>query len=139
MADSGVQNSWALSIVGDVLPPSKIRQRSREVTTHDQVTISIPPFNGRYNPSFYIEWEFEINDIFVSHNFSERKKIQTVISAFSDFASIWWNEYCRLNSERIPTTWKTLKHALRQRFVPAYYTRDMVKKLKKLSQGSYTV
>jgi hypothetical protein len=55
MADSGVQNSWALSIVGDVPPPSKIRQRPREVTTHDQVTISIPPFNGRYNPGFYIE------------------------------------------------------------------------------------
>jgi hypothetical protein len=76
MADSGVQNSWALSIVRDVPPPSKIRQRLREVTTHDQVTISISPFNGCYNPGFYIEWEFEINDIFVSHNFFERKKIK---------------------------------------------------------------
>jgi hypothetical protein len=139
MAGSGVRSSWAASIIGDVPPPSKIQQRPREVPTHDQVIVSMPPFNGRYNPGFYIEWEFEINDIFVSHHFSERKKIQTTISAFTDFVSIWWNEYCRLNPKCIPSTWRELKLAMRHRFVPAYYTRDMVKKLQNLHQGSDTV
>jgi hypothetical protein len=120
MAGSGGRISWASAIVGDVPPPSKTQQRPREVPTYDQVIASIPPFNGHYNPGFYIEWEFEINDIFVSHNFSERKKIQTIISAFTDFASIWWNEYCRLNPKLIPTSWQDLKLAMRHRFVPPY-------------------
>jgi hypothetical protein len=103
MAGSGLWISWALTIVGDVPPHSKVQHRPREVQTHDQVIVSMPPFNGHYNPSFYIEWEFEINDIFISHNFSERKKVKAAISTFTGFASMWWNEYCRLNPELIPT------------------------------------
>jgi hypothetical protein len=139
MAGSRVRSSWVASIIGDVPPPSKIQQRPREVPAHDHVIVSMPPFNGRYNPGFYIEWEFEINDIFVSHHFSERKKIQTTISKFTDFASMWWSEYCRLYPDYIPTTWHDLKLAMRHRFFPPYYTRDMIKKLQNLTQGSYTV
>ena len=139
MAASGVRISWASTMVSDVPPPSKLQQRLRTVKTHDQVTVSMPPFNGRYDPAFYIEWEFEINDIFVSHNFSERKRIQTAISTFTDFASLWWNEYCRSYPDYIPTTWNDLKLAMRYRFVPSRYTRDMVKKLQNLNQGSYTI
>jgi hypothetical protein len=97
----------------------------------------MPPFHGRYDPAFYIEWEFEINDIFVSHNFSERKRIQTATSTFTDFASLWWNEYCRSYPAYIPNTWHDLKLAMRYRFVPSRYTCDMVKKLQNLNQGSY--
>ena len=93
MAGSGVRSSWSSSIVGDVPPPIKPRRPPREVQAHDQVTVSMPPFNGRYKPDLYIEWEFELNAIFVSHKFSERKKIKTAISTFTDFASIWWNDY----------------------------------------------
>jgi hypothetical protein len=88
MADFGVRSSWASSIVGDVPPPSKIRQRPREVKTNNQVTIFMPSFNGRYNPGLYIDWEFELSDIFVSHNFSETKKLEAAISKFTDFASM---------------------------------------------------
>jgi hypothetical protein len=128
MAASGVRISWASTMVSDVSPPSKLQQRPRKVT-HDQVTVSMPPFHGRYDPAFYIEWEFEINDIFVSHNFSERKRIKSATSTFTDFASLWWNEYCRSYPAYIPTTWHDLKLAMRYRFVPSRYTRDMVKKL----------
>ena len=66
-------NSWALSIAGDVPPPLQIPQPSREVhkhpNAHDQVNVSIPPFNGRFKPALYIEWEFDIKNIFASHNF----------------------------------------------------------------------
>lgn len=139
MVASGVRISWASTIVSDVQPPNKLQQRPRKVKTHDQVTVSMPPFHGRYDPAFYIEWEFEINDIFVSHNFSERKRIQTAITTFTDFASLWWNEYCRSYPDYIPTTWNDLKLAMRYRFVPSRYTRDMVKKLQNLNQGSYTL
>jgi hypothetical protein len=80
-----------------------------------------------------------MSDIFVSHNFSKTKKLEAAISKFTDFASMWWSEYYRLYPDYIPTTWRELKLAMRHRFVPAYYTRDMVKKLNKLSQGNYTI
>ena len=43
---------------GDVPPPLQIPQPSREVhkhpNAHDQVNVSIPPFNGRFKPALYI-------------------------------------------------------------------------------------
>jgi hypothetical protein len=143
MAGSGVRSSWAASIVGDFPPPTTTQQSLQKVNTHkhahDQVIVSIPHFHGRLRPDLYIEWEFEINDIFVSHNFLEHKKVKTAISAFKDFASIWWNEYCSLYPDYIPNTWNDLKLAMRYRFVPSYYTRDKVRKLQNLKQGTKTV
>jgi hypothetical protein len=55
MAGSGVRISWAATIVGDVPPSRKLQQRPREVKTDDKVTVSVPLFNGRYNPNFYIK------------------------------------------------------------------------------------
>ena len=99
MTASGVRSSWVASIVGDLPPPTNKQEPSREVqthkTAHDQVIVFMPPFAGRYKPDKYIEWEFELNAIFVTHNFSECEKVKTAISTFTDFASIWWNEYFR--------------------------------------------
>ena len=136
-------NSWALSIAGDVPPPLQIPQPSREAhkhpNAHDQVNVSIPPFNGRFKPALYIEWEFDIKNIFASHNFDEHKKVKFAVGSFTGYALVWWSEYCRLHPDYIPTTWDDLKLAMRHTFVPAYYTRDMIKKLQHLKQGSETV
>ena len=143
MTRSGVRSSWVASIVGDLPPPTNKQEPSREVkmhkNAHDQVIVSMPPFAGCYKPDKYIEWEFEINAIFVAHDFSERNKVKTAISTFTGIASIWWNEYCRSYPDYIPTTWHDLKLAMRYRFVPSYYTRDMVKKLQNLKQGNKSV
>ena len=73
-------NSWGLSIVGDFPPPKKIQKASQEEqqhqNAHNQVTVSMPQFNGRFRPALYIEWELDINNIFASHNFDERKKLR---------------------------------------------------------------
>ncbi len=136
-------SSWALSIAGDMPPPKPIPQPSREVHKHqnanDQVNVSIPSFNGRFRPGLYIEWEFDINNIFASHNFDERQKVKVVVGSLTGYALVWWSEYCRLHPDYIPTTWDDLKLAMRHTFVPAYYTRDMIKKLQHLKQGSDTV
>ena len=96
-------NSWALSIAGDVPPPLQIPQPSREVHKHpnarDQVNVSIPPFNGRFKPALYIEWEFDIKNIFASHNFNEHKKVKVAVGSFTGYALVWWSEYCRLHPE----------------------------------------
>ena len=81
MAGSEVVSSWASSIVGDLPPPKKIQQLPQEEqqhqNAHNQVNVSMPPFTGRFKPDLYIEWEFEINAIFASHNFSERRKLRS--------------------------------------------------------------
>jgi hypothetical protein len=51
---------------------------------------------------------------------------------FTDFASIWWSEHCRVNHANIPTTWLGSKHAMHTRFVPPHYQRDLLKKLARL-------
>ena len=103
----------ALSIVGDVPPPLQIPQPSQEVHKHpnanDQVNVYIPPFNGRFRPALYIEWEFDIKNIFASHNFDEHKKVKVAVGSFIGYAFVWWSEYCRLHPDYIPTTWDDFK------------------------------
>lgn len=139
MTGSRVVNPWASPIVRDVPPKQPLREVHRDPHAHDQVSVSIPSFNGRFRPALYIEWEFEINDIFASHNFAEQKKITVAVGSFTGYASVWWSGCYRLHPDYIPTTWDDLKLAMRHTFVPAYYTRDMIKKLQHLKQGSDTV
>ena len=143
MAGSGVVSSWASSIVGNLTPPKKIQQPSQgqqqHHNAHNQVNVYMPPFTSHIRPDLYIEWEYEINAIFASHNFDERGKFQAVLSTFSSFALVWWSEYCRLNHDFIHTTWDDLKLVMRYRFVDVYYTRGMIKKLQHLKQGTDTV
>jgi hypothetical protein len=140
---AGSRVSWASSIVGNVPPPPKIQPPSQEVqrhqNVHNQVLVSMPPFNGHFKPDLYIEWEFKINAIFASHNFSERKKVKVAVGTFTGFATVWWSEYCRLYLDYVPTTWDDLKLIMRDRFVDVYYTRGMIKKLQHLKQGSDTI
>ena len=100
MVGSGVVSSWASSIVGDLPSPKKTQQPSQEEqqhhNAHNQVNVSMPPFTGRFRPDLYIEREYEINDIFASHDFDDRRKVKSVVSTFSSFALVWWREHCRL-------------------------------------------
>ena len=131
-----------MSIVGDVPyaetssppPPQKLRRPPRKVQTkvcHDP-SVSMPIFEGFLDrPELYLDWELEIDDIFSRH-VREHKQVRAATSTFYDYASTWWDEYCDLYPEYIPTTWKDLKLAIRYKFVPSYYTRNMIRKLKHL-------
>ena len=52
---------------------------------------------------------------------------------------MWWSEYCRLHSDNIPTTWTALKTAMRTRWVPPYYQRELLQKLQRLRQGTNSI
>jgi hypothetical protein len=43
------------------------------------------------------------------------------------------------HSTAIPTTWDQLKAAMRHRFVPSYYARDLLNKMQRFQQGSQSV
>jgi hypothetical protein len=82
---------------------------------------TIPPYNGKYDPAAYIDWELEVEQKFSCHDIPAISQVQTAISVFTDLALFWWHhEY----KQKHPTTWAELKAAMRCRFVPSYYARN---------------
>jgi hypothetical protein len=117
--------------------------RRREVHNNDdafsKIKFKIPPFDGKYDPDAYITWEIAIDQKFACHEFPETTRVRAATSEFTDFASVWWIEYGKKNPNNLPRTWDALKRAMRARFVPSYYARDMINKLQQLRQGAKSV
>jgi hypothetical protein len=86
----------------------------------------IPPFNGKYDPAAYLDWELEVEEKFSCHASSQ---VKAAISEFTDFSLIWWSEYKNKNPIVVPTTWEQLKTAMRHCFVPSYYACDLLNKM----------
>jgi hypothetical protein len=102
-----------------------------------KVKFSIPPFNGSYDAEAYLDWEMTVEQKFSSHLAPEQHHVRQATSEFKDFALIWWNELATLGLQ--PHTWDGLKTAMRQRFIPPSYQRDLRKKLQRLDQGDMSV
>jgi hypothetical protein len=102
-----------------------------------KVKFSIPPFNGLYDVEAYLDWEMTIEQKFSSHLVPEQHHVRQATSEFKDFALIWWNKLATLGLQ--PHTWDGLKTAMRQRFVPPSYQRNLRKKLQYLDQGDMSV
>jgi hypothetical protein len=75
-----------------------------------------------------------IEQKFKSHGVHDCYKVRQATSEFKDFAIIWWTSL-----EVQPLSWKGLKEAMRNRFVPISYQRDLRKKLQRLEQGDMCV
>jgi hypothetical protein len=67
---------------------------------------------------------------FSSHLVPKQHRVRQATSKFKDFALIWWNELATLGLQS--HTRDGLKTAMRQRFVPPSYQRDLRKKLQRL-------
>ena len=78
-----------------------------------------------------------VNQIFDNHHYSEEKKVRVASIEFTEYAIIWWDQLNRVGER--PNTWEAMKHAMRERFMPAYYTRTLHTKLRRLTQGAKTV
>jgi hypothetical protein len=99
----------------------------------------MPIFKGLLaRPDLYLEWELEVDNIFTSQ-FHGHDQVWAAVSTFYDYASTWWDEYCDLYPDYIPSIWHDLKLAMRYNFIPSSYTRKMLCKLQNLKQGSSTV
>ncbi|WVZ58323.1 hypothetical protein U9M48_008604 [Paspalum notatum var. saurae] len=103
----------------------------------NKVKVSIPPFSGKENTDDYFEWETKVEQIFDLYEYPAEKKAKLAAIEFKGYAITWWNqirtEYHRVGHDRI--TWEDMKRKMRRRFVPAYYSRDLHLKLKRLVQG----
>ena len=61
---------------------------------------------------------------------------------FTDYAIIWWDQLVtnrRRYRERPIGTWDELKTAMRRRFVPTHYYRELCRRLQGLTQGNKSV
>ena len=103
-----------------------------------RIKITIPEFSGRCaDPEKYLEWEMRVNQIFDGHNYSEEKRVRVASMKFTEYALVWWdNKNC--THER-PATWTDMKRIMREHFVPAYYTRQLHSRLRRLVQGRKSV
>ena len=99
----------------------------------------MPSFEGRFNHAIYLDWELKVEQIFSSNNLSEYEKVKSTTRAFIGFASIWWGVHIKKNIDNQPTSWKDLKDVMRNKFVPPYYHRELLRKLEQLKQGSNTM
>jgi hypothetical protein len=92
-----------------------------------KLKLNIPLFEGRYNPDAYLTWELEVEQRFACLCYPEHLRVSAARCEFTDFASIWWSQHCRVNHANIPATWLGLKHAMRTHFVPPHYQWDLLK------------
>ena len=95
-----------------------------------KVKFTIPAFYGAYDAEVSLDWEMIVEQKFNSHLVPDVHQVWQATSEFKDFAIIWWNEVVK--SRQDPQTWDRLKLAMRSRFVPPSYQRDLRKKLQRL-------
>ena len=113
-----------------------------QLRDHDhlpKLKLNIPPFEGRYVPDIYLTWELETEQRFTCLEYPEERRVVAALCAFTSFACVWWSEHRRLYPNNIPTTWAALKTAMRTRWVPPYYQRELLQKLHRLRQGKNSV
>jgi hypothetical protein len=121
-------------------PPAALRQAGRvplEDGGFGRIKLSIPSFSGDRGPEDYLEWEMRMDHIFLSHNYSEEKRLQIAAFEFTGYVLVWWNQILRMRT--CPTSWRGMKDLMRHRFVPEHYKRDMYNKLQQLTQGDKSV
>ena len=104
-----------------------------------KIKFKIPSFNGKYDPAAYLDWESEVEQKFSCHDIPAASQVKAAISEFTDFALIWWREYKHKPGTVTPITWNQLKAAMRHRFVPSYYARDLLNKMQRFQQGQQSV
>lgn len=132
MTGTGDRSFWTTNTSS---PSQELGQHTQ---AHGQV-ISLPSFEGRFNPAIYLDWELEVQQVFSYHDFFELERVRAATRAFIGFASVWWSVHCKKNIDNQPTTWKDLKHVMRQQFFPPYYRRELLRKFEQFKQGNNTV
>jgi hypothetical protein len=73
---------------------------------------------------------------FACHEFPQNAWVRAATSEFTEFASVWWIEHGKKNSNNMPQSWDALKQVMWARFVPSYYAHDLLNKLQQLCGGT---
>ncbi|XP_048229542.1 LOW QUALITY PROTEIN: uncharacterized protein LOC125370017, partial [Ricinus communis] len=135
-----------VTLLGQRINPRRQARRGHPNDDVDRnlgsIKMKIPSFQGRNDPDVYLEWERKVELIFECHNYSEEKKVKLAAVEFSDYAIVWWDQFCkerRRYGERPTESWREMKQIIRKRFVPSHYYRELHQRLQTLIQGSMSV
>ncbi|KAE8718992.1 DnaJ protein ERDJ2A [Hibiscus syriacus] len=99
-----------------------------------------PP--GDYDPDKYIDWEGKVDLLFAYHDYPQAKQVPLITLEFEGYAHTWWMQTRKkIDNYQIQpiTSWTELKHAMRNRFLPTHYTREVKQRLHRLRQGRSSV
>jgi hypothetical protein len=103
--------------------------------------VSIPPLTGKEDADAYFEWQTKVEQIFDLYDYPIEKKAKLAAIEFKGYAITWWNqvraEFRGVGQDYI--TWYDMKREMRRRFVPAYYSRELHLRLKRLVEGNRSV
>ena len=78
--------------------------------------------------------------IFEYYRYTEAKKIALAAAQLTDNALTWWDrEVAEVGRVYRIETWDEMRAKLRARYIPSYYQRDLLKRFRKLSQGTRSV
>ncbi|KAK1607893.1 hypothetical protein QYE76_031566 [Lolium multiflorum] len=131
--DTLVQTALALVPTGN---------QSRDFVGVIQVIYTISSIPSAAYTIVFITWELKIERLWRLHDYTEDRKIKLASSEFDGYALRWWDGLVRAREEdgELPIiTWRTMKAAMRARFVPTNYLRSVFDKLTQLKQGVMTV
>ena len=116
--------------------------RERREQDIQGIKFTLPTFKGTDDPNEFLEWKSRMEFIFACHEYSEFKKFQLAIVEFKDYAVTWWEKH-ESDAERkgfpLTETWDGLIKAMRTRFLPKEYKRDLHHKLEHTYQGTKSV
>ena len=119
-----------------------IHRRRNHEETFGKLKFTMPKFTGSNDPEEYLSWALKIDKIFRMHNYSEAKKVAMASLEFDEYANLWWEQINQVRQERREppiATWEDMKRHMHSRFVPAYYTRDLLNRLQELKQGTKSI
>jgi hypothetical protein len=55
-----------------------------------KLPFTIPPYNGKYDPAAYLDWELAVERKFSCHDLPASSQVTAAISAFTDLVLHWW-------------------------------------------------
>lgn len=82
-----------------------------------KIKLKIPIFQGKNDPQAYSEWEKKIELVFDCHNNPELQKIKLVVTEFTDYSIVWWDQPAlnrRQNQERPIEKWEVMQASMRK-------------------------
>ena len=98
--------------------------------------IIIAKFNGANDPKAYLSWEMKLDQIFNSYGYEEDDKVLIASLEFEGYCMNWWNQITMDIVRRRQlsiSTWEQIKVAIKERFMPLHYKKEIFNKLQRLT------
>ena len=105
--------------------------------------VRIPKFVGDSDFSVYEQWETKVEQILFSYDLFDAMDIVKITALeFEDYALYWWNQLQKdIDRGRKPPVrnWTELKNAMKKRFMPSTYRKELLLQHQRFWQGSKSV